>query len=201
MTCIVDYGAGNLRSVQNAFERIGANCCVTGDPVAVRQSERIILPGVGHFGQMMSALDRLGLRDVLSERLRAGVPFLGVCLGLQALFDESEEAPGVRGLGFFRGKINRFGEGLRIPHMGWNEVCVDSRSRLLPQSERHYFYFAHSFFALPNDHTTGRCEYGMKFSAVVEAENVFAAQFHPEKSGDAGLEFLRCFLRLTESAC
>lgn len=201
MISLFDYGAGNLQSVQNAFEHIGARFRIIRDAQGIRDSERIVLPGVGNFGQMMNALDRLSVREVLKERLAAGVPFLGICLGLQALFDRSEEASDCPGLGIISGEVKRFSEEARVPHMGWNSVNLRSPSRLLPASEAgDYFYFAHSYFAPVSPESVAVCDYESSFAAVIEHENLFAVQFHPEKSGEGGLDLLRRFIHLTSVA-
>jgi imidazole glycerol-phosphate synthase subunit HisH len=201
VTSIFDYGAGNLQSVQNAFEHIGARFRIIRDAGGIRDSERIVLPGVGNFGQMMNALDRLSVREVLKERLATGVPFLGICLGLQALFDRSEEASHCPGLGIISGEVNRFPEGARVPHMGWNSITLVSPSRLLPSSEAgDYFYFAHSYFAPVSPESVAVCDYDTSFAAVIEHENLFAVQFHPEKSGEGGLKLLRRFIDPTSVA-
>jgi imidazole glycerol phosphate synthase glutamine amidotransferase subunit len=201
MISIFDYGAGNLQSVQNAFEHVGARFRIIRDARGIRDSERIVLPGVGNFGQMMNALDRLSVREVLKERLVAGVPFLGICLGLQALFDRSEEASDCPGLGIISGEVKRFSKEARVPHMGWNSVNLLSPSRLLPSSEAgDYFYFAHSYFAPVSPESVAVCDYESSFTAVIEHENLFAVQFHPEKSGEGGLDLLRRFIDLTSLA-
>jgi len=201
MTSIFDYGAGNLQSVQNALEHIDARFRVINSAAEIRESEKIILPGVGNFGQMMNALDRLSVRDVLKERLAAGISFLGICLGLQALFDGSEEASDCPGLGIISGEVKRFPERARVPHMGWNNVSLLSPSRLLPTSETgEYFYFAHSYFAPVSVESVGVCDYEGSFAAVIERDNLFAVQFHPEKSGACGLRLLRRFVGLIKSA-
>lgn len=192
MISIFDYGAGNLHSVQNALHAIGIDHELIRDAAGVRRAERIILPGVGHFGQMMSALDRLQARDSLVERIRGGVPFLGICLGLQALFQSSDEAPGVAGLGIFDGAVRRFDRDLRVPHMGWNKLRRLRPSKLL-DDEAPYVYFANSYFAPLVAATSASCEYGCEFTAVIESANVSGVQFHPEKSGSAGLQILRHF--------
>lgn len=194
MISLIDYGAGNLRSVENALEAIGAPHRLVRDAAGVLAAERIILPGVGHFGQMMNALDRLNLRNALLDRIEAGVPFFGVCLGLQALYDSSDEAPGVRGLGVLPGTVRKFATGLRVPHMGWNQLRRRVASRLLAGLEENPFvYFANSFFA-PPDGASATCEYGVEFAAAIEHGNVWAVQFHPEKSGAAGLQIVRNFV-------
>jgi len=192
---IVDYGAGNLQSVQNAFDAVGAAYAVVRDAAGLEKSTRIVLPGVGHFGHMMRRLDELHLRQQLRERLVAGVPFLGICLGLQALFKGSAEAPDADGLGIFPGEVERFSAHGRVPHMGWNNVALIAPSRLLPTPLLDpFFYFAHSYFAPAVEGTTATCEYEGRFAAVVERENISGVQFHPEKSGPAGLALIRRFL-------
>lgn len=197
MTAILDYGAGNLRSVENALDQAGASYEVVRDAAGLKRSSKIILPGVGHFGQMMRALDELGVRETLRQQLREGVPFLGICLGLQALFERSAEASDVEGLGIFPGRIERFPLEARVPHMGWNDVAAVRPSRLFDDAlSDGYFYFAHSYF-LPVCHgTTLTCQYGIAFTAAFEADNIFGVQFHPEKSGPLGLALLRRFIRL-----
>ena len=197
MTTIVDYGAGNIRSVQNTLDELGATFQVTNDPVEVTKAEKIILPGVGHFGQMMQAIDRLQLRDVLLERIHAGIPFLGICIGLQCLFEGSEESPASRGLGLFPGCVRRFVGDARIPHMGWNSLEKIRISKLLARLEEGAFtYFAHSYYAPVNEATAATCTYMHPYSAVLEKDNVYAVQFHPEKSGPVGLHVVNNFLKI-----
>jgi len=187
---IIDYGAGNLRSVQNAFETTDARYNLARDADAIRQAQKIVLPGVGHFGQMMNALDLLGIRDVIRERISAGVPFLGICLGMQALFERSAEAPEMHGLGVFRGEVERFPTEARVPHMGWNEISLVGPSRYLTNG---CAYFAHSYYVGITEETAASCDYWRPFAAAVEKDNCFGVQFHPEKSGDFGLEIIRRF--------
>jgi imidazole glycerol-phosphate synthase subunit HisH len=194
---ILDYGAGNLRSVQNTLAEIGAEYELVRDAAALGRATKIILPGVGHFGQMMRALDEMQVRDALLERIRAGVPFLGICLGLQALFESSEEAPKERGLGLFPGEIRRFPATARVPHMGWNEIAPREGGKLLVDIAPHpYLYFAHSYYAPLNDATAATCEYNLPYTAVLETNNIFGVQFHPEKSGPVGLTVVRNFVEL-----
>jgi imidazole glycerol phosphate synthase glutamine amidotransferase subunit len=194
VTSVIDYGAGNLRSVENALDAIGATHELIRDAAGVRAAEKIILPGVGHFGQMMRALDQLDLRGAIVERIAAGVPFFGICLGLQALFESSEEAPDQKGFGILPGIVKRFAEGQRVPHMGWNQLCRHGESRLLAGlDETPFLYFANSFFA-PADAASAICQYGVEFAAVIEHDNISAVQFHPEKSGVAGLQIVRNFV-------
>lgn len=197
MTTIVNYGAGNLRSVQNTLEELGAEYRVTSDPTEVETAEKIILPGVGHFGQMMHALDDLGLRAGLIAKIQAGVPFLGICVGLQCLFESSEESPGARGLGVLPGQIKRFRGPIRVPHMGWNSLDTSGPSRLLAGvGEKPFTYFAHSFYAPVCDATCASCTYNLRYTAAIEHGQLFAVQFHPEKSGAIGLRVLQNFLSI-----
>lgn len=197
MTTIVDYGAGNIRSVQNTLEELGAAYAVTNNPEQVAQATKVILPGVGHFGQMIHAIDNLGLRVPLLERVRAGVPFLGICIGLQCLFEWSEESPESKGLGIFRGRVKRFAGDARIPHMGWNSLEWIKPSQLLRNlSDSAFTYFAHSYYAPLIAATAATCTYIHPYTAVLEHENVYAVQFHPEKSGPVGLQVMKNFLDL-----
>lgn len=194
MISILDYGAGNLRSVENTLHAIGADYELVQDTAGLRRASKIILPGVGHFGQMMRSLDEIDVRETLLERIRAGVPFLGVCLGLQALFDSSEEAPEARGLGLFAGRVEKFKGDLRIPHMGWDSLERTRESRLLAGTgEAPYVYFANSFYAPAITEAAASCTYGVRFTAVIEDRNIFAVQFHPEKSASVGLKIMSNF--------
>jgi glutamine amidotransferase len=195
MISVFDYGAGNLRSVQNTLGAIGANYELVRDAASLRRAEKIILPGVGHFGQTMRAVDDLGVREAFVERIRAGVPFLGICLGMQALFESSEEAPGERGLGIYPGQVRRFQGDVRIPHMGWNQLDPRRPTRLLRNSgERPFVYFAHSYYCPVIDETAATCDYTVPYTAVLEHANVCGVQFHPEKSGAIGLQIVRNFV-------
>jgi imidazole glycerol-phosphate synthase subunit HisH len=197
MIAILDYGAGNLRSVQNTLAEIGAGYELLRDADGLSRASKIILPGVGHFGQMIRALDAMRVREALLDRIRAGVPFLGICLGLQALFETSEEAPEARGLGLFDGAIRRFPANARVPHMGWNEIEPLPGCRLLGKIAPHpYLYFAHSYYAPVTAATAATCTYMLPYTAVLESNNIYGVQFHPEKSGPLGLEIVRNFLDL-----
>ena len=197
MIAIFDYGAGNLRSVENTLAEIGAAYTLARDAVGLRAAAKIILPGVGHFGQIMRALDEMEVRGTLVESIAEGVPFLGICLGLQALFDDSEEAPGVRGLALVGGTVRRFPETARVPHMGWNELEPRQPSRLLAGLRpRPHVYFAHSYYAPVTEATAAICDYTLPYTALLESGNLFGVQFHPEKSGPLGLEIMKNFVAL-----
>ena len=197
MIAILDYGAGNLQSVQNTLAEIGCQYTLVRDAAGLGQAAKIILPGVGHFGQMMRALDALDVRQGLLERIHAGVPFLGICLGMQALFESSEEAPEVLGLGLYPGVVRRFPAEARVPHMGWNELEVIGSPRLLRGLPAHpYVYFAHSFYVPLDTRAAASCTYQLPYTAALEHGNVFGVQFHPEKSAATGLQVVRNFVGL-----
>ncbi|MCX7718672.1 MAG: imidazole glycerol phosphate synthase subunit HisH [Candidatus Sumerlaeaceae bacterium] len=197
---IVDYGMGNLRSVSKACERLGAATNIVETPDAVEGAERLIVPGVGAFGDAMQELDRRGLVDAIRRYARSGRPVLGICLGLQIFFDTSEEAPGVAGLSLLPGTVRRFrSDSLKIPHMGWNRLDVRRSSRLLGSLDAEPFvYFVHSYYVIPQDDAViaATAEYGIPFVAAVERDALFGVQFHPEKSQQTGLEILRRFLSI-----
>lgn len=198
MIGILDYGAGNLRSVQNTLDEIGAEYELVNDAAGLARAPKIILPGVGHFGQMLRALDEMDVRQTLIARIRAGVPFLGICLGLQGLFESSEEAPGQPGLGIFPGTVKRFDTSARVPHMGWNQLDLTRPSRLLQGlPERPCVYFAHSYYVPVVDQAAATCTYSTPYTAVLESANVFGVQCHPEKSGPLGLAIVENFVRLS----
>ena len=197
MIAIFDYGSGNLRSVANTLEEVGAEYTIVRDAAGLASASKIILPGVGHFGQMMRALDEMQVRNTLLERIAAGVPFLGICLGLQALFEGSDEAPDLRGLGLVAGVVRRFPEGARVPQMGWNELAPRAPSRLLNGlGPRPYVYFAHSYYAPVVEATAATCTYSITYTALLETGNLFGVQFHQEKSGPLGLRIVRNFVDL-----
>ena len=200
---IIDYGMGNLRSVGKAVERMGGRVYVGSDPKKLRQAEKLILPGVGAFGDAIRELKKRGLIPVIKKAIKKKKPFLGVCLGLQLLFESSEESPGVKGLGIWKGKVKRFrlkkSVDFKIPQMGWNQVkWMRSSSVSRRVKTQSYFYFVHSYFAEPKDRSliVGNTDYGVKFPSVLANGNVFAVQFHPEKSQKTGLQILKNFIGL-----
>ena len=200
MIAVVDYDAGNVKSVEKAIEKLGAKHILTSDPEEIRKADAVILPGVGNFGDCVNNLKERGLDTVLKKYAASGKPFLGICVGLQLLFDESEESPGVKGLGILSGKIKRFpgSSELKVPQIGWNNI-IESKGRLLEGIDRGtYFYFVHSFYLESSDPSivTSKTEYGVTYDSSVEKGNVFATQFHPEKSSDAGLKVLSNFLKI-----
>ena len=201
MIGIIDYDAGNIKSVEKALQSLGQETAVTRDPETLLQADKVILPGVGAFGDAMGRLRQYGLEEVIHQIAEKGTPFLGICLGLQLLFDSSEESPGVKGLGLLPGKILRIpdGEGLKIPHMGWNSLEITPGARLfrgIPQDS--YVYFVHSEYLKAEDPAivAASAQYGVSIHASVERDNVFACQFHPEKSGEIGLRILKNFIEL-----
>lgn len=202
MTAIIDYGAGNLRSVEKALTHIGCPCRVVESGRELLEADRAILPGVGAFGEAMNGLESRGLVQAIREFAASGRPLLGVCLGLQVLFESSEESPGVKGLGLLKGRVVRLPEesGLKIPHVGWNSLTVDRPGWLLEGLEPEpYVYFVHSYYLQAGeDVVSARAEYGADIHAAVERGNLAACQFHPEKSGETGLRILRNFVRKTK---
>lgn len=197
MIVVFDYGAGNLRSVANTLEEIGACYRIGRDQEALRRASKIVLPGVGHYGQLLRALDQMGVRGTLLEAIGRGTPYLGICLGLQALFQDSEEAPGVKGLAVFPGRVARFPAAARVPQMGWNQVRALRPGRLLEGiPEPAYFYFAHSYYVPLGDFTAACAAYSVEYTAVLEHGTIFGVQFHPEKSGTLGLRVMMNFAEL-----
>jgi glutamine amidotransferase len=196
MIAIVDYGAGNLVSVKKALDWLGQECAITSDPAQVATATKVVLPGVGHFTSTES-LERTGLKQAISDAIGRGIPFLGICVGMQWMFAGSEESMSTRGLGVFDGECERFASRVKSPHVGWNQLEVHSSSRLLrgvPSGS--VVYFTHSFRAPVMDATVACCEYGGHFSAAVERDHLFGVQFHPEKSGEIGLRILGNFCAL-----
>jgi len=193
---IVDYGAGNLVSVKKAFDWLGQACMITSNPAEVAQAGKIVLPGVGHFAST-AALSRSGVREEIARAIERGVPFLGICVGLQWMFEGSEECRATAGLGILQGECERFPSTVKSPHVGWNSLEVSPCSRLFREvSESPFVYFTHSFRAPVTADTVACCEYGGKFCAAVERGHLFGVQFHPEKSGETGLKLLSNFCAL-----
>jgi imidazole glycerol-phosphate synthase subunit HisH len=198
---LVDYHAGNLASVRKAFEHLGCPVEITEDPAVVRRATHVVVPGVGHFAAT-EQLSRAGLTDAIRERINAGVNFLGICVGMQWMFKGSTEAPDVKGLGVINGAIERFPSDAKVPHVGWNQI--ERREGLSPNDSRilkdvdspSFVYYTHSYRAPIVTETVGVTEYGTAFSGVVERDNLFGIQFHPEKSGPAGLKMLENFAHL-----
>ena len=195
---IVDYGAGNVPSVERAFERLGAESQRTPSPDDISKAEALLLPGVGHYAALVRALDEQNMRAALIGAIQRGVPFLGICLGLQVLYQSSEEAPQLGGLDLLPGTVCALPSNVKLPHMGWNQVAARRSSRLLDGIESSaYFYFAHSYAVRDSQEASAAtCWHGATFAAVVEKHNIFAVQFHPEKSGDAGARLLQNFLKI-----
>lgn len=205
MIVIVDYGMGNLKSVQNAVSVLGHAACISDSAALVAKADKIIFPGVGHFGRAMRELKKRNLITILKSKIGEGVPFLGICLGMQILFDESQEAPGLKGFGIISGKVRRFSsKKLIIPHMGWNQIKIQDAKRqtqndklLKGIKDGSYFYFVHSYYCQPKDKgiilTT--THYGIDFASSIHKDNVWAVQFHAEKSQQAGLALFNNFLK------
>jgi imidazole glycerol phosphate synthase glutamine amidotransferase subunit len=201
---LLDYGAGNLRSVAKAFEHEGAEVTLTSDPAVARGAERLVLPGQGHFGQCMTRLEESGLGDAVREFIATERPFLGICVGMQLIYDGSEEAPGIPGLALIPGTVKRLRTDLPLPHVGWNSVEFVRSAESDPVLEGvagprpRYFYHVHSYGVLESDgeHVLGRCTYDDAFASIVRRDNVWGIQFHPEKSQEDGLRILGNFARL-----
>ena len=201
MVSIIDYGAGNIKSVENAVRYLGHDVVLTRDPEVLLSSDHCILPGVGAFGDAMGRLKKYGLDEVLREVVRREIPLLGICLGLQLMFESSEESPGAEGLGILKGRILRIPDtdGRKVPQIGWNDLSYPAQGRLfqgLPEGT--YVYFVHSYYLRAEDPSivTARTEYGVSIDAAVESGSVMACQFHPEKSESAGMRILENFLRI-----
>lgn len=203
MIAIIDYDAGNIKSVEKAFQALGQDVVVTRDKDTILQAEGVILPGVGAFGDAMKKLEDYDLMDTIHKVVEAKTPFLGICLGLQLMFEESEETPGVKGLGLLKGKIVRIpdGEGLKIPHIGWNNLSYPNAGKLYKDiPEDSFVYFVHSYYlqAEEPEIVKATTEYGVTIHASVEKENVFACQFHPEKSSAVGMKILENFVAVVK---
>ena len=203
MIAIIDYGAGNVQSVYKALKYIGCDCKITRDKNEIINANGAILPGQGSFGDCMRSMIEYDIRDTVLDYIRSGKPFLGICVGLQLLFEGSEESEGTEGIGVFRGKIKRIpnGEGLKIPHMGWNSLSFMNREGIFRDIEDNpYVYFVHSYYLDSPDKSivTAQTEYGVTIDASVMKDNITATQFHPEKSGDVGLKMLKNFAEMCE---
>lgn len=195
---VVDYGIGNLSSALKAFEHIGASVELTDDPQSIASASAVVLPGVGSFGPTMSALRDLGLDSAISSFIDSGRPFLGICVGMQVLYESSEESPGVDGLGVLQGTVRALRGSVKVPQMQWNtiELVADGSGLFTGLGDQPWLYFVHSYAGEVSHHTTAICDYGEQFSAAVRKGNVFATQFHPEKSGASGLRILSNFVSL-----
>lgn len=198
MIAIIDYGAGNIQSVSKALAHIGCEAFITRDKDKILKADGAVLPGVGSFGDTMDTMIEYGIKDTVIEYAKSGKPFLGICLGLQLLFPKSEESPDTKGLGIFDGSITKIpsGEGLKIPHIGWNSLDIKKSDGLFKGIGKNpYVYFVHSYFLNASDKSivSAQTEYGVTIDAAVEKGNVYATQFHPEKSGETGLKILRNF--------
>lgn len=201
MIAIIDYDAGNIKSVEKALQKLGAEVVITKDAATILQADKVILPGVGAFGDAMANLQKYGLDKVIHQVVDKGIPFLGICLGLQLLFERSDETPGVDGLGILKGEILRIPEkvDLKIPHMGWNSLHFQNEGRLFKGlKEQSYVYFVHSYYlkAQEEEIVKATTDYSVNIHASVEKGNVFACQFHPEKSSEVGLQILQNFVEL-----
>ncbi len=198
MIAIIDYGAGNIQSVSKALKYIGCDAFISKDREQILKADGALLPGVGSFGGTVDTMNRFGLKDTAIDFIKSGKPFMGICLGLQLLFEKSEESPDAEGLKVFEGSIKRIpdGEGLKIPHIGWNSLDIKKDSRLFKGIEQNaYVYFVHSYYLDAKDKgiVAAQTKYGVTIDCAVEKGNVFATQFHPEKSGETGLQILRNF--------
>lgn len=204
MIAIIDYGAGNIQSVYKALKFIGADCKVTSDKDEILNADGAILPGVGSFGDAMDTMTKRGIKDTIIEYTKSGKPFLGICLGLQLLFPESEETPGVKGLDIFKGTITKIpnqNRTLKIPHMGWNNISIKQKNGIFKGIEGEpYVYFVHSFYlkAQDKDIVAATTQYGVEIDAAVQKGNIIATQFHPEKSGEVGLKMLKNFVEMVK---
>ncbi|HJC51287.1 MAG TPA: imidazole glycerol phosphate synthase subunit HisH [Candidatus Anaerostipes avistercoris] len=201
MIAIIDYDAGNIKSVEKALQYLGEEAVITRDREEILNSDKVILPGVGAFGDAMEKLHQYRLVDTIQEVVDRRIPFLGICLGLQLMFESSDEAPGVEGLGLLPGKILRIPKkgDMKIPHMGWNDIKIKEGAKLFAGLEDHpYVYFVHSYYLQADDPSivAATTEYGVTIHASVEKDNIFACQFHPEKSSTVGLQILKNFIAL-----
>lgn len=195
MIAIIDYGAGNLQSVKNALDYLNVKSKITDDAEEIAKADKIIFPGVGSFGEMMNALESRNLVSSIKKSIKDKKPFLGICLGLQALFEESEESPGIKGLGIFKGKVKRFKTSLKVPQIGWNSIKMEKNDEMIHGLDNKFFYFVHSYYVAPEDKSIilTTTDYSGRFVSGICKDKIWAFQFHPEKSGKDGLEILRRF--------
>jgi glutamine amidotransferase len=200
MIAIVDYGMGNLRSVTNAFRKLGGNVVITRKKSVIEESSAIVLPGVGAFGKCIENLKKFDIFDLLKELIMNDKRYLGICLGMQVLFESSEEAPGVEGMGAIKGDVPRFRGDTKVPHMGWNSIAAQRKVPVLKGINKgEFFYFVHSYYCRPaEDVTATKTTYGIDFASSVQRGNLFACQFHPEKSQRAGLQLVQNFIDMCE---
>ena len=199
MIAIIDYGAGNLQSVKNALDYLKVKSVITSNANEIIKAKKVIFPGVGSFGDGIRALNELDLIDPIMKAIEDNKPFLGICLGMQVLFEKSEESPGVEGLGIFEGTVRKFKGDLKIPQIGWNQLKIQKESGLFEGVEdKSFFYFVHSYYVNPEDKdiVLATTDYGREFVSAIEKDNIFALQFHPEKSGEIGLKILENFCKL-----
>ncbi|MBI4743721.1 MAG: imidazole glycerol phosphate synthase subunit HisH [Actinobacteria bacterium] len=197
MIAIINYGMGNLRSVQKAIEKVGGETIITSDPEVIRKADKVVLPGVGAFFDAIENLKSNNLVEVIKETIDSGKPFLGICLGLHLLFTESEEDGLHKGLDILKGRVVRFSDEVKVPHMGWNQIEIKNDNLILENiPDNSYFYFVHSYYPVPEDKDViaTTTDYGMEFASSVSRDNIFATQFHPEKSSDLGLKILKNFV-------
>lgn len=200
MIAIIDYGMGNLKSVTNAFQKLHADVVITQDRKVIEEANAIVLPGVGAFGKCIENLESFGLLDFIKDLIMNDKLYLGICLGMQILFESSEEAPGVKGMGFVKGTVPRFKGEMKVPHMGWNSVeRVKGAEVLEGTRDGEFFYFVHSYYCRPEEDVVATTtSYGIDFASSIQKKNVFACQFHPEKSQKVGLTLLRNFLKMAK---
>jgi len=202
MIAIIDYGMGNIHSVRKAMEYMGADTLVTNKPADIRSAHKMVLPGVGAFDDAMQEMDKRGLTAVIKDEIKRKKPLLGICLGMQLLFEQSQEAKAAKGLGVLRGSVEKFsrGPGLKVPHMGWNQLSLRKKDCPLFAgiTDTSYVYFCHSYYPKPDDSgvTAATCDYGQQFSCAVWQDNVYGVQFHPEKSQEVGLRIIKNFIQL-----
>jgi glutamine amidotransferase len=204
MITVIDYGMGNLRSVSKALESLGAEVVVSQLPADIKKADKLVFPGVGAFSDCIDEVNKRNLGEPIKEFIKSGKPFLGICMGLQLLFESSQEAPGVAGLGILKGSVEKFqGAGLKVPQIGWNQIDLTQKGKesdlFKGIKDKDFFYFVHSYYALPEtrDIITSTTNYGVDFCSSINKDNIFATQFHPEKSQAKGLKLLENFINLT----